>query len=149
MSTDRESLIILMAEDDPDDRLLTIDAFKRSRVLNDLTCVEDGEQLLQYLRNEDPYADPEAHPRPHLILLDLNMPRMDGREALREMKADANLRRIPVIVLTTSDAEEDLVRSYELGAASYIRKPVTFEALVELMQALGRYWVEFVRLPPE
>ncbi|MBX3248146.1 MAG: response regulator [Myxococcales bacterium] len=146
MTTDRKPLTIVMAEDDPDDRLLARDALAQSRVLNELRCVEDGVELLRYLRREAPFEDA---PRPGLILLDLNMPRMDGREALREIKADAALRRIPVVVLTTSKAEEDLVRSYDLGAASFISKPVTFDGLVELMKALGRYWIEFVELPAE
>ena len=138
-------MIILMADDDADDRMLTQDALDESRVVNELVCVEDGEQLLAYLRREPPFEDA---PRPGLILLDLNMPKKDGREALEELKADPQLRRIPVVVLTTSKAEEDLLRSYDLGAASFITKPVTFDALVELMKALGRYWIEFVELPP-
>lgn len=146
MNTARKPLTIVMAEDDPDDRLLARDALEQSRVLNELCCVEDGEELMRYLRHEPPYEDSV---RPGLILLDLNMPKMDGREALREIKADPALRRIPVVVLTTSKAEEDLVRSYDLGAASFISKPVTFDGLVELMKALGRYWIEFVELPSE
>ena len=135
---------ILMADDDADDRMLAQDALRKSRVLNELVCVEDGEQLLAYLRREPPFEDAE---RPGFILLDLNMPKKDGREALEEIKADPSLRRIPVVVLTTSKAEEDLLRSYDLGAASFITKPVTFEGLVELMQTLGRYWIELVELP--
>ena len=141
-------IVILMADDDPDDRLLTQEALEESRVVNDLRFVEDGQELLDYLRHEGRFADPEAAPRPGLILLDLNMPRKDGREALADIKADAALRRIPVVILTTSKAEEDMVRGYDLGAASYITKPVTFESLVELMKILGRYWIEFVALPP-
>jgi CheY-like chemotaxis protein len=116
-------------------------------VLNELRCVEDGEELMDYLRRQGRYADPEQSPRPGLVLLDLNMPRKDGREALREIKSDPELRRIPIVVMTTSKAEEDIFRSYDLGANSYISKPVTFEALVELMKVLGRYWIEFVELP--
>ena len=140
---------ILMADDDEDDRLLTQDALLESRVRNNLYCVEDGVELLEYLRREGKYADPEKSPRPGLILLDLNMPRKDGREALKEIKADAELQNIPVVILTTSGQEEDKVKGYNLGAASYITKPVNFEGLVELMKALGKYWIEFVELPNE
>ena len=141
------AVTILMADDDEDDRLLTQDALTESRVVNEFHCVEDGVELLRYLRREGPYQDAEKHPAPSLILLDLNMPRMDGREALAEIKADPTLRSIPVIILTTSKAEEDMIRGYGLGAASYISKPVTFDKLVELMRSLGRYWIEFVELP--
>ncbi len=140
-------ITILMADDDEDDRLLTIDALKESRVLNNLFCVEDGVELLEFLRREGKYSNPEDSPRPSLILLDLNMPRKDGREALQELKADHSLRSIPVVILTTSKAEEDMLRGYDLGCASYITKPVDFDGLVELMRALGRYWIEFVELP--
>ena len=142
-----KSIMILMAEDDADDRLLVKDALAESRVLNELRFVGDGEELLQYLRHEGPYSDPASSPRPGLILLDLNMPRKDGREALQEIKADPSLRRIPVVVMTTSKAEEDIFRSYDTGASSYITKPVTFDRLVELMRTLGYYWIEFVELP--
>lgn len=138
---------ILMADDDEDDRLLTLDALKESRVLNNLMCVQDGVELLEYLRREGKFSDPETSPRPSLILLDLNMPRKDGREALQEIKADPTLRGIPVVILTTSKEEEDMLRGYDLGCASYITKPVNFDGLVELMKALGRYWIEFVELP--
>ncbi|MEG3768351.1 response regulator [Alteromonas sp. 14N.309.X.WAT.G.H12] len=138
---------ILMADDDEDDRLLTLDALKESRVLNNLYCVEDGVELLAFLRQEGKYSDPQTAPRPSLILLDLNMPRKDGREALQEIKADPSLRGIPVVILTTSKEEEDMLRGYDLGCASYITKPVNFEGLVDLMRALGRYWIEFVELP--
>ncbi|MBR9792535.1 MAG: response regulator [Gammaproteobacteria bacterium] len=138
---------ILMADDDEDDRLLALDALKEGRVLNNLHCVEDGVELLEYLRREGKFADPATSPRPSLILLDLNMPRMDGREALQHIKADPNLRSIPVVILTTSKEEEDMIRGYDLGAASYITKPVNFEGLVDLMRAIGRYWIEFVELP--
>lgn len=142
-------ITILMADDDEDDRLLTIDALKESRVLNTLYCVEDGVDLLAFLRREGQYEDPASSPRPSLILLDLNMPRMDGREALQEIKSDPRLRSIPVVILTTSKEEEDMLRGYDLGCASYITKPVDFEGLVELMRTLGRYWIEFVELPGE
>lgn len=147
MSKPKNPITILMADDDEDDRMLTREAMEESRVLNRLYFVEDGVQLIAYLNGSDKYADREQYPMPGLILLDLNMPRKDGREALKEIKSDPNLRRIPVVILTTSKAEEDMLRGYDLGAASYITKPVTFTALVELMRTLGKYWVEFVELP--
>lgn len=140
-------IVILMADDDEDDRMLAEDALLESRVLNELHCVEDGVELLNYLRREGKYVDKNDSPRPGLILLDLNMPRMDGREALQNIKADPDLRSIPIVILTTSIQEEDMVKGYDLGAASYITKPVTFEGLVALMRAMGNYWVEFVELP--
>ena len=144
---DGRPIVILMADDDADDRMLTKDALTESRVLNDLRFVEDGEELLDYLKGRGVYADREKAPRPGLILLDLNMPKKDGREALKEIKADPELRRIPVVVMKTSKAEEDVYRSYDLGASSFITKPVTFDRLVELMRTMGQYWVEFVELP--
>lgn len=143
----KKSITILMADDDEDDRLLTQDALNESRVLNNLHCVEDGVELLNYLKRKGKYADSEEYPRPGLILLDLNMPRKDGREALKEIKGDPDLKSIPVVILTTSKEEEDMVKGYGLGAASYITKPVHFEGLVDLMKALGKYWVEIVELP--
>jgi two-component system response regulator len=140
-------IVILMADDDADDRMLAKDALHESRVLNDLRFVEDGEELMDYLARRGKFANPDDSPRPGLILLDLNMPRKDGREALKEIKADPNLRRIPIVVMTTSKAEEDIYRSYDIGASSFITKPITFDRLVELMKALGAYWVEFVELP--
>jgi len=144
---DGRPIVILMADDDADDRMLTKDALTESRVLNDLRFVEDGEELLDYLKGRGAYTDREKSPKPGLILLDLNMPKKDGREALKEIKADPELRRIPVVVMTTSKAEEDVYRSYDLGASSFITKPVTFDRLVELMRTMGQYWVEFVELP--
>ncbi|MEO5857667.1 MAG: response regulator [Pyrinomonadaceae bacterium] len=140
-------IIILMADDDADDRMLTRDALEESRVLNDLRFVEDGEELMEYLTRKGKYVNAEDSPRPGLILLDLNMPKKDGREALKEIKSDPNLRRIPIVIMTTSKAEEDIFRSYDFGASSFITKPVTFDRLVELMRSLGEYWVEFVELP--
>ncbi|KPH60743.1 chemotaxis protein CheY [Pseudoalteromonas porphyrae] len=140
-------ITILMADDDEDDRLLAQDALAESRVLNELYFVEDGVELLEYLERRGKFESKESSPRPGLILLDLNMPRMDGREALQAIKANPNLKGIPVVILTTSKQEEDMVKGYDLGAASYITKPVTFEGLVELMKTLGKYWVEFVELP--
>jgi CheY-like chemotaxis protein len=139
---------ILMAEDDPDDRLLTKEALEESRLANKLYFVEDGEELMEYLCHQGRYTDNEAAPSPGVILLDLNMPRKDGREALKEIKENSNLRRIPVIVLTTSKAEEDILRSYDLGVSGYITKPVNLEQLVEVIQMIGKYWFEIVELPP-
>ncbi|MGS2719024.1 response regulator [Paraglaciecola aestuariivivens] len=143
----KKPITILMADDDEDDRLLTREALTESKVLNDLHCVEDGVELISYLKREGKYADTQAYPWPGLILLDLNMPRKDGREALKELKADPKLKAIPVVILTTSKQEEDMVKGYGLGAASFITKPVNFEGLVDLMKALGKYWIEFVELP--
>ncbi len=140
-------ITILLADDDEEDRMLTADALHESRVVNELRFVADGEELLEYLRHTGRYADPRSATRPGLILLDLNMPRKDGREALREIKADPDFRRIPVIVLTTSKAEEDIYRTYDLGANSFITKPVAFNSLVEIMKEIGRYWIEIVELP--
>jgi CheY-like chemotaxis protein len=144
-----KSITILMADDDPDDRLLVKNAFKESRLANSMRFVEDGEELMDYLHSRGQYTDRLTSPRPGLILLDLNMPRKDGREALKEIKDDPGLREIPVVVLTTSQDEEDILRSYNLGANSYITKPVTFEGLVEVMKVLGRYWFEIVELPAD
>ncbi|MCX7867815.1 response regulator [Limisphaera sp. VF-2] len=142
-------ITILMADDDPDDRELTREAFRESRLANEFHTVEDGEELLDYLHRRGRYAALNGAPLPGLILLDLNMPRKDGREALREIKSDPHLRRIPIVVLTTSKAEEDILRSYDLGVNSYVTKPVTFQSLVELVRVLGRYWFEVVELPPD
>lgn len=147
MDSSKKALTILMADDDADDRLLAEEAMVESRVLNELHFVENGVELLSYLRGEGKYSNRENYPLPGLVLLDLNMPKMDGREALAELKNDPVLKRIPVVILTTSKAEEDMLKGYDLGAASYIAKPVTFDVLVELMRTLGKYWVEFVELP--
>jgi CheY-like chemotaxis protein len=138
---------ILVADDDADDRLMAKEALDECRLSNELHFVEDGVDLLNYLRRQGRYADSGPLSRPGLILLDLNMPKMDGREALREIKADPMLRRIPIVVMTTSKAEEDIYRTYDLGVSSYVAKPVTFEGLVEVMKTLGRYWFEIVELP--
>jgi CheY-like chemotaxis protein len=143
----RRSITILLADDDADDRMMAADALEESRLANDLRFVEDGEELMDYLHRRGKFAPPNEAPRPGLILLDLNMPRKDGREALREIKAERELRSIPVIVLTTSQAEEDIYRTYDLGVNSFITKPVNFESLVAVMKALGKYWFEIVELP--
>jgi CheY-like chemotaxis protein len=142
-------IVILLADDDEEDRMLAANALQESRVANELRYVEDGEELLDYLYHRGRFAEPGSSPMPGLILLDLNMPRKDGREALREIKADPDLRRIPVVVLTTSKAEEDIYRTYDLGANSFITKPVSFEGLVAVMRDIGRYWIEIVELPPD
>ena len=144
--TSSKPIVILMADDDPDDRLLAQDALSECKLANDLRFVENGEQLLDYLNRRGNFSNGSA-PRPGLILLDLNMPRKDGREALREIKLDPELRRIPVIVLTTSKADTDISKIYELGANSFISKPVTFDSLVNVMKILGNYWFEIVELP--
>jgi CheY-like chemotaxis protein len=141
-------ITILMADDDEEDLLLSRSALEACRLANDLHCVRNGEELLDYLYRRGEYAELASSPRPGLILLDLNMPRKDGREALQEIKADPEFRHIPIVILTTSKAEEDIYRTYDLGANSYITKPVTFNSLVEVMQSLGRYWFEIVDLPP-
>lgn len=146
--TARNPIVILIAEDDPDDRMLTIRALEQNRLANDIRWVENGEELMDYLHHRGAYEDGARAPRPGLILLDLNMPRMDGREALQAIKADPDLRRIPVVVLTTSRAERDVVQSYDLGVNAFVTKPVTFEALAEALRVLGNFWFEIVKLPP-
>lgn len=147
MAQNDKRVTILIAEDDADDRLLAQEALEESRLITEVYFVQDGEELLEYLRRHGQYAE-QAAPRPSVILLDLNMPRKDGREALTEIKNDAKLRRIPIVVMTTSKAEEDILRSYDLGVNSFIVKPVTFDGLVEVMRTLGHYWFEIVELPP-
>jgi len=148
MSKHGKPITILMADDDDDDRRLTREALLEGRLANDLRFVENGEELMDYLRRQGKYTGTEV-PRPGLILLDLNMPRKDGRTVLKEIKSDPELRQIPVVVLTTSQADEDIFKSYDLGVNSYIVKPVTFEALVDILQTLEKYWFEIVELPPD
>lgn len=147
MSHITNAITILLADDDADDRMMASEALEESRLANDLRYVEDGEELMDYLYRRGKYSEPGVAPRPGLILLDLNMPRKDGREALKEIKSDPDLRLIPVVVLTTSKAEEDIYRTYDLGVNSFITKPVMFESLVEVMRTLGKYWFEIVELP--
>lgn len=142
----RPALPILIADDDPDDRELARDALAESRLLNPVHFVTDGVELLEYLQRRGRYRAIETQ-RPGVILVDLNMPRMDGREAIAEIKRDPALRQIPIVVLTTSKAEEDIYRTYDLGVSSYVVKPITFDALVKVMAGLGRYWFELVELP--
>ena len=148
MSKYGKPITILMADDDDDDRRLTKEALIEGRLVNDLRFVENGEELIDYLRRQGKFAGADA-PRPGLILLDLNMPRKDGRTVLKEIKSDPEFRQIPVVVLTTSKADEDVFKSYDLGVNSYIVKPVTFEALVDILQTLEKYWFEIVELPPD
>lgn len=145
MSNNNAPLTILLADDDPDDRLMVREAFEENHLLNPLVAVEDGEELMDYLYARGKFANVAV--RPNLILLDLNMPRKNGIEALREIKSDPSLRTIPVIVLTTSKAEEDILRTYDLGVNSFIVKPVTFDSLVDLVKQLGKYWFQLVELP--
>ncbi len=139
---------ILLAEDDPDDRYLISEAIDENQLNVQLHIVEDGEELLDFLLQRGKYANRAEFPLPELILLDLNMPRMDGREALEAIKNHPDLRRIPVVVLTTSRAEEDVLRTYDIGISGYIPKPVTFTGLLEVMNAIGIYWLNAARLPP-
>ena len=144
-----DSCKILIADDDEDDRLMIKEAFEDAKLTNSLFFVEDGEDLMDYLKKTGQYSGLNAHQLPGLILLDLNMPRKDGREALREIKADPELKRIPVVVMTTSTAEEDIIQCYDLCVNSFITKPVTFEGLVRVMKVLGEYWLSIVKLPHE
>ncbi|QRO00375.1 response regulator [Archangium violaceum] len=147
MEPSRKPVTILMADDDEDDREFARSAMRESRLANEFRCVEDGEDLLDYLYRRGRHANPKDSPRPGLILLDLNMPRKDGREALREIKSDPTLKHIPVVVLTTSKAEEDILRSYNLGANCFITKPVSFEGLVDVVKVLDQHWFQIVELP--
>ncbi len=149
MSESRRPVIILYAEDDPEDRMLVEDAMEEGRLANELHFVEDGEELMDYLHRRGKYTELSNRPLPGLILLDLNMPKKDGREALGEIKADPNLRRIPIVVLTTSKAEEDILSSYDLGVSGFVIKPVTFESLVSILKTVTKYWFEIVEPPPQ
>lgn len=140
-------ITILMADDDPEDVMLAEEALEEARLANHFYAVRDGEELMDYLRRRGKYEEARSAPRPGLILLDLNMPRKNGFEALEEIKKDPDLRAIPVVVLTTSSTEEDVYRSYDLGVNSFISKPVSFEGLVEAMKVLGQYWFEIVARP--
>jgi CheY-like chemotaxis protein len=142
--TPGQPIEVLLVEDDPGDVLLIREAFEFNKVLNNLNVVNDGEQALAFLRREDGYADVA---RPDLILLDLNLPRKDGREVLAEVKADDDLRTIPIVVLTTSEAEEDVLRSYQLHANAYVTKPVDFERFVAIVRQIDDFFVSVVRLP--
>ncbi len=139
--------VILLVEDDPDDQELTKRALRSSKLLNTLKIVSDGEEALDYLYQRGKYTNPDEAPRPELILLDLNMPKLDGRAVLTRIKEDENLRSIPVVILTTSSREEDVARSYHLGVNSYITKPVRMEGFIRAIQDLEHYWFDLVVLP--
>ncbi|MBL4613664.1 MAG: response regulator [Magnetovibrio sp.] len=149
MNINAGAIRFLVADDDADDRFLMQEAFDEARLGNPLDFVENGEELVSYLKRENGYADLKDTPLPGVIFLDLNMPRMDGREALAAIKADKHLRHVPVVVFTTSQAEEDIFTTYDLGVSGFIVKPVTFEAMVETIQSVTEYWMEVVRLPPD
>lgn len=149
MDLTKHSPTVLVADDDEDDRRFIRRAWETNRAIEELRFVEDGQELTDYLNHSGKYTNPVSAPPPWLILLDLNMPRKDGRQALREIKSDLVLRNIPIVVLTTSEAEQDICRSYELGANSYITKPPTLGGLVDVLQVLGKYWIDTVNLPPE
>jgi CheY-like chemotaxis protein len=146
MSTESSAkpIIVLLVEDDPGDVVLVTEAFEHNKVANDLHAVQDGVEAIAFLRQEGEYAD---KPQPDLILLDLNLPRKDGREVLQEIKTDERLRRIPVVVLTTSKAEEDVLRSYDLHANAYVTKPVDFDRFIEVVRQIDEFFVSLVRLP--
>jgi CheY-like chemotaxis protein len=141
-------ITVLYADDDAEDRFLVKQAWEESHLANELHFVEDGEELMDYLNRRGKFAHLANAPLPGMILLDLNMPRKDGREALKEIKDDPRFRSIPTVVLTTSKAEQDVCGAYSLGVNSFIVKPVTFQSLVDLALAFGRYWFEIVELPP-
>lgn len=143
----RSQVPILIADDDIDDCEMIKEALQESRLLNALHFVNNGEELMDYLHHKAKFEDRKKYPLPGLILLDLNMPKKDGREALKEIKLDPKLRQIPIVVFTTSQAEEDVFRTYNLGVNSFVTKPVAFDALVQIMKELSRYWFEIVELP--
>jgi CheY-like chemotaxis protein len=145
--TPRQPIRILIADDDEEDRSFAREALTVARLANDLHFVHDGDELMDYLQQRGAYAEPGVAPRPGLILLDIKMPKRDGFVCLAEIKNDESLRQIPVVILTTSSAEEDIFRGYDMGVNSFVTKPVTFDGLVHAMRALGRYWFEIVDLP--
>jgi chemotaxis family two-component system response regulator Rcp1 len=145
LSTRAEPIEILLVEDSPSDVDLTREALEDTKVHNNLSVVGDGAEAMAFLRREGQYADA---PHPDLILLDLNLPKMGGREVLAEIKADPKLRRIPVVVLTTSEAEQDIVESYNLHANCYVRKPVDLDAFIQVVRSIDSFWLAIVKLPP-
>ena len=149
MSRNNLPIRIVVADDDADDRGMIKEAFEESKLGNPVDFVEDGMQLMEYLRREGKYQHLAGQPYPGFVLLDLNMPRKDGRTALKEIKESAELHRIPIVILTTSKAEEDIIKTYNLGVNSFICKPVSFDKLVEIVKTVGHYWIEIVALPPE
>jgi CheY-like chemotaxis protein len=147
MKSQNETITFLIADDDSEDRDMIRDALRESRIMNELRFVHDGEQMMNYLNRKEQFEDALKYPMPGLILLDLNMPKKDGREVLSEIKSDPRLRQIPIVILSTSKAEEDIFRTYNLGVNSFITKPVTFDGLIQVMGEMGRYWLQIVRLP--
>lgn len=143
---DNRPIEVLLVEDNPGDIRLTVEAFKENKMLNNLNVVKDGLEAMAFLQREGQYSDA---PRPDLILLDLNLPRKDGREVLAEIKSDDSLKRIPVVILTTSDADEDILKSYELHANCYIKKPVDIEQFFDVVKTIEDFWVAVVILPPQ
>ncbi|WP_461095553.1 response regulator [Spirosoma luteolum] len=139
-------MTILIADDDPDDRMFLEQAMRQNGYNQVIRCVDDGEDLMAYLRREGKYSEQDA-PWPNLLILDLNMPRKNGFQALQEIKNDPQLRRLPVIVMTTSSADEDVIRTYNLGVNSFVTKPFNFSRLVEMIGALKVYWMDTVKLP--
>lgn len=147
MNRSQHSNVILLAEDDADDRMLVKRVLESELGVTEVRCVWNGEDLMDYLRQRGKYSDPEEAPRPALILLDLNMPRKDGREALTEIKSDPDLRSIPIVVLTTSNSENDVEQSYLAGVNAYVTKPARFSDMVNSFKALHDFWFRVVRLP--
>jgi len=146
--TDKKTAVVLLVEDDPEDQWAAKAAFSKLSLKHTLRVVDNGQSAVDYLFRREEYADPASSPRPDLILLDLNLPGKNGLEVLRQVKSDADLRRIPIVVLTTSSQEEDVVATYDSGVNSFLTKPVDFEQLLEVIGGLGRYWLELVHLPP-
>ena len=149
MNMSSQPIRIVVADDDIDDRMMIKDAFDESKLGNPVDFVEDGVELMEYLNREGKWTHLANQPFPGFILLDLNMPRKDGRTVLKEIKESSGLHRIPIVILTTSKAEEDIIRTYNLGVNSFICKPVSFDKLVDIVKTVGHYWIEIVALPPE
>jgi len=146
MTPDNRPIEVLLVEDNPGDIRLTVEAFKENKMLNNLNVVKDGLEAMAFLHRQDQYSDA---PRPDLILLDLNLPKKDGRQVLAEIKSDDSLKSIPVVILTTSDADEDILKSYELHANCYIKKPVDIEQFFDVVKSIEDFWVAVVILPPK
>lgn len=147
MSRKGDIRTVLCAEDDSEDRAMLKEALEKSLDGDEIYFVKDGDEMMDYLYRRGEYAEIAGTPLPSFVLLDLNMPKKDGREALREIKADSNLRRIPIVVLTTSKTREDIIHCYDMGVSGFITKPPKFGLLVEMMKTLGKYWLETVELP--